>query len=110
MDVESAKRRTASGWSALVVDWQPADGGQFMKFDRGQLMRRRSDDRFPPFSGGAHPGAQHCAVRCGLMMIVMPGMFDGLRLRQPADGQDTEHEEDRKNSQGCVMHRHSIKK
>ena len=44
------------------------------------------------------------------MVCMVPGVFDGLRLRESADGQDTEDEDNRKNSEDCVMHRHSIKK
>ena len=73
-------------------------------------MRRGSNDCFPPLSGGAHPGTEHGAVGGRLMVRMVPGVFDGLCLREPADGQDTEDEEHRKNSEGCVMHRHSIKK
>jgi len=105
MDVESAKRRTASGWSALVVNRQPADGGQFMKFDRSQLMRRGSNDRFPPLSDGAHPGAQHRAVGGRLMVRMVPGVFDGFRLRESADGQDAEHKQHRQNFEEIVIHR-----
>jgi hypothetical protein len=59
---------------------------------------------------GAHPGTEHGPVGGCLMMRMVPGVFDGLRLRESADGQDTEDEDNRKNSEDCVMHRHSIKK
>jgi hypothetical protein len=33
-------------------------------------------------------------MRGSLVLGMVPGMFDRLRLRQSADGQDTEHQED----------------
>ena len=41
-----------------------------------------------------HPGADHGAMRGSLMVGMVPGMLDRLRLSQSADGQDTEHQED----------------
>ena len=35
---------------------------------------------------GAHPGAEHSAMRGSLMMGMVSGMFDRLRLSQSADG------------------------
>lgn len=49
-------------------------------------------------AGGAHPRAQHSAVGGRLMVCMVTGVLDGLRLSQPADGQDAENEEDRENS------------
>ena len=43
-------------------------------------------------------------MRGRLMMCMVPGMLDQLRLRQSADGQDTEHEEDRHEFEDCVVH------
>jgi hypothetical protein len=40
----------------------------------------------------------------GLMMIVVTGMFDRLRLSQSANGQDTAHQEDRNEFCGAVVH------
>ncbi len=53
---------------------------------------------------GAHPGTQHGAVSRGLMMGMMPGMFDGCRLSQPADGQNAKHEEDGEDFQDTTIH------
>ena len=36
--------------------------------------------------GGAHPGAKHGAMRGSLMMGMVPGMLDRLRLSQSPDG------------------------
>jgi hypothetical protein len=68
-------------------------------------MRRGSDDRFPPLSGGAHPGAQHGAVGGGLMVRMVSGVFGRLHLSQTADGQDTEHKQNRQNFEEAVVHR-----
>ena len=43
-------------------------------------------------------------MRGSLMLGMVPGMFDRLCLSQSADGQDTEHEEDRHEFKGGVMH------
>jgi hypothetical protein len=43
----------------------------------------------------------------GLMLSMVPGMFDRLSLRQPADGQDTAHQKDRDDFEGGVIHEHS---
>jgi hypothetical protein len=43
-------------------------------------------------------------MRGSLMMGMVLGMFDRLRLRQSADGQDTEYEEDRHELEDCVVH------
>ena len=55
--------------------------------------------------GGTHPRAEHGAMRGSLMMGMVAGMFDRLRLSQSADGQDTEHQEDRHEFADCVVHR-----
>jgi hypothetical protein len=55
-------------------------------------------------SSGTHPGAEHGAMRGSLMMGMVPGMLDQLRLRQSADGKDTEHQEDRDEFEDCVFH------
>lgn len=43
-------------------------------------------------------------MRGSLMMGMVPGMFDQLRLSQSADGQDTEHQEDRYELEDFVVH------
>jgi hypothetical protein len=55
-------------------------------------------------SGGAHPGAEQGAVRGSLMLGMVPGMLDRLRLCQSADGKDTEHQEDRDEFEDFVVH------
>jgi hypothetical protein len=44
-----------------------------------------------------------------LMLGMMPGMFDRLSLCQSADGEETEHQEDRQEFEGSVMHRRPTK-
>ena len=53
---------------------------------------------------GTHPGTEHSAVRGSLMMGMVPSMLDRLRLRQSADGKDTEHQKDRHEFEDCVVH------
>ena len=43
-------------------------------------------------------------MRGSLMMGMVPGMLDRLRLRQSADGQDTKHEEDRDEFEDGAVH------
>lgn len=49
-------------------------------------------------------------MRGSLMMGMVPGMFDRLSLRQSADGQDTEHQEDRDEFEDSVIHEHSTER
>jgi hypothetical protein len=57
--------------------------------------------------GGTHPGAEHGAMRGSLMMGMVPGMLDQLRLSQSADGKDADHQEDRQEFEDGVVHQHS---
>ena len=43
-------------------------------------------------------------MRGSLMMGMVRGMLDRLRLSQSADGKDTEHQEDRDEFEDCAMH------
>ena len=43
-------------------------------------------------------------MRGSLMLGMVPGMFDRLRLCQSADGKDTEYQEDRQEFEGGVVH------
>ena len=43
---------------------------------------------------------------CGSLMLGMvPGMLDRSRLSQSTDGKDAEHQEDRQEFEGAVVHR-----
>ncbi len=66
-----------------------------LKRDHGAIENR---------PGGTHPGAEHGAMRGGLMMGMVPGMLDRLRLSQSADGKDTEHQEDRHEFEDGMIH------
>ena len=54
--------------------------------------------------GGTHPRAKHGAMCGSLMMGMVPGMLDCLRLNQSADGKDTEHYEDRDEFEDGAVH------
>jgi hypothetical protein len=43
-------------------------------------------------------------MRGGLMMGMVPGMLDRLRLSQSADGKDAEHQEDPHEFEDSVVH------
>jgi hypothetical protein len=66
---------------------------------------KRDHRRIENRPGGTHPGAEQGAVRGSLMLGMVPGMLDRLRLRQSADGKDAEHQEDRQEFEGAVVHR-----
>ena len=44
-------------------------------------------------------------MRGSLMLGMVSGMFDRLRLSQSADGQDTEHQNDRHKFENSMVHR-----
>ena len=73
------------------------DGTEFgLKGDHRRIENR---------PGGTHPGAEQGAMCGSLMLGMVPGMLDRLRLSQSADGKDTEHQEDRQEFEGAVVHR-----
>ena len=72
--------------------------------DRTEFGLKRDHRTIEHCPGGTHPGAEYGAMRGSLMMGMVPGMLDCLRLRQSADGQDTEHQEDRHEFADCVVH------
>jgi hypothetical protein len=43
-------------------------------------------------------------MRGSLMLGMVPGMLDRLSLCQSADGKDTEHQEDRQEFKGDLVH------
>ena len=73
--------------------------------DRTEFGLKRDHCTIEHCSGGTHPGAKHGAMRGSLVLGMVPGMLDRLRLSQSTDGQDTEHQEDRDVFEGCVVHR-----
>ena len=65
------------------------------KSDRAEFCLKRDHRRIENRPGGTHPGAEQGAMRGSLMLGMVPGMLDRLRLSQSADGKDTEYQEDR---------------
>ena len=59
--------------------------------NRTEFGLKRDHRRIENRSGGTHPGAEYGAMRGSVMMGMVPGMLDRLRLSQSADGKDTEH-------------------
>jgi len=54
--------------------------------------------------GGTHPSAEHGAVRGSLMMGMVTGMFDRLRLGQSTNGKDTDYQKNRQEFEGDSVH------
>ena len=54
--------------------------------------------------GSTHPGAEERAMCGSLMMGMVPGMLDRLRLCQSADRKNTECEENRQELEDSVAH------
>ena len=72
--------------------------------DRTEFGLERDHCAIEHRPGGTHPGAEHGAMRSSLVLGMVSGVLDRLRLSQSADGQDTEHQEDRDVFEGCVVH------
>ena len=81
--------------------------GERYESNRTEFGLNRDHRRIENLPGGTHPGAEHCAMRGSVMMGMVPCMLDRLRLSQSADGQDTEHQEDRDELEDFVVHQHS---
>lgn len=105
-----ANRRAAGGEKAGEDCRSLIGGCELDEFVGNHFQRNKNGSRFTGLSGGAHPGAEHGAMRSSLMMGMVPGMFDRLSLRQSADGQDTEHQEDRDEFEDNVVHEHSTER
>ena len=72
--------------------------------NRTEFGLKRDHRTFENRPGDTHPGAEHGAMRGSLMMGMVPGMLDQLRLSQSADRKDTEDQEDRHEFEDCVVH------
>ena len=81
--------------------------GERDKSNRTEFGLKRDHRTIEHRPGSTQPGTEHGAMRGRLMMGMVPGMLDRLRLRQSADGQDTEHQEDRDEFADGVVHQHS---
>ena len=69
--------------------------GKRVESNRTEFGLERNHCTIEHSPGGTHPGAKHGTMCGSLMMGMVPGMLDCLRLSQSADGQDTEHQEER---------------
>jgi len=78
--------------------------GERNESNRTEFGLKRDHHTIQNLPGGTHPGAEHGTMRGSLMMGMVPGMLDQLRLSQSADGKDTEHQEDRHELEDCVVH------
>ena len=78
--------------------------GERKKSNRTEFGLKRDHSRIENRPCGTYPGAEHGAVRGSLMMGMVPGMLNRLRLRQSADGKDAEHQEDREEFEDAVVH------
>jgi hypothetical protein len=72
--------------------------------NRAEFGLKRDHRTIQNLPGGTHPGAEHGTMRGSLMMGMVPGMLDQLRLSQSANGKDTEDQEDRHEFEDCVVH------
>lgn len=86
-------------------DRQIYRGGYWNGGDGATLGLDEDDRTIEHGPGSTHPGAQHGAVGGRLMVRMVPGVFNRLRLSEPADGQDTEHQQNRQNFEEAVVHR-----
>lgn len=60
--------------------------GKRKECNRSEFGFKRDDRTIEHRPGGTHPGAQHGAMGGSLVMGMVSGMFDRLRLSQSADG------------------------
>lgn len=79
--------------------------GERDECNRTELCLERDRRRVENRPGGAHPGAEQGAMGGSLMLGMVPGMFDRLRLCQSADGKEAKHQEDREIFERAVVHR-----
>ena len=78
-----------------------SEGDEINRIEFSVKRDHRSIENRP---GGTHPGTEQRAMRSSLMLGMVPGMFDRLRLRQSADRKDAEHQEDRHEFDDGVVH------
>ncbi len=55
-------------------------------------------------SRGTHPGAEQGTMRGSLMLGMVPGMLDRLRLCQSSDRKNAKHQEDRQKFERGAVH------
>ncbi len=61
------------------------------EIDWTEFSLKRDDRRIENRPGGTHPRAEQSAMCGSLMLGMVPGVLDRLRLCQSADGKDTEY-------------------
>ena len=81
--------------------------GERDKSDRTEFCLKRGHRTIEDRPGGAHQGAEHSPMRGSLMMGMVPGMLNRLRLSQSADGKNTEHQKNRQEFEDSAVHEHS---
>ncbi len=72
--------------------------------NRTELSLKRDHRSIENRPGSAYPGTEQGAMRGSLMLGMVPGMLDRLRLCQSADGEDTEDQKDRQEFEDDVVH------
>ena len=103
-DLYESGRRAAGGRC-----WKNGTGGYLRNRETGQCdwteMRMESErNPFEHLAGCAHPGAQRARVGRSLVMGVVRGVGDCLRIDQPAEEQETDGQADRGGSLKGSVH------
>jgi len=78
--------------------------GERDESDRTEFGLKRDHRTIENRPCGTHPGTEHGAMRGSLMMGMVPGVLDRLRLRKSADGKDAEHQKDRHEFEDDAVH------
>jgi hypothetical protein len=65
--------------------------GEGDESNRTEFSLKRDHRRIEKCPGGTHPRAEQRAMCGSLMLGMVPGVLDRLRLCQSADGKDTEY-------------------
>lgn len=77
------------------------EGDEINRIEFSLKRDHRSIENRP---GGTHPGTEQGAMGGSLMLGMVPGMFDRLRLCQSSDGKDAKHQEDRQEFDDRAVH------
>jgi len=83
--------------------------GERNESNRTEFGLKRDHHTIQNLPGGTHPGAEHGAMCRCVMMSMVPGVLDRLRLSQSADGKETEHQKDRHKFKNGVVHQSMTK-
>ena len=74
------------------------------EINRIEFSLKRDHRSIENRSGGTHPGTEQGAMRSSLMLGMVPGMFDRLRLCQSADRKNAKHQKDRQEFEDGTVH------